>query len=152
MVHQASSYPRHVHGDSQLYSGKKVTPFDDTDCIGNKALYLLIGSRVDAYFQRAIRKFEGKGDQALLYIKNLCASVYADDTHHFHYLFTSIRIKEQESATNYFRRFTFARTEAEGAGNIYTEQALVNFALAGLATSKNPRYDTAVQFFFFGMR
>jgi len=101
---------------ASLIEGEKVTPFDDTDCIGNKALYLLIGSRVDAYFQRAIRKFEGKGDQALLYIKNLCASVNADDTHHFHYLFTSIPIKEQESATNYFRRCMFARTEAKGAG------------------------------------
>jgi hypothetical protein len=73
--------------------------------------------------------------------------VSADDTHHFHYLFTSLRIKEQESATNYLRRFTFARTEVEGAGNVYTKQALVNFALAGLATTKNPKYDTAVQLF-----
>ena len=122
-----------------LIQGEKITPYKDTDCIGNKALFLLIGSRVDAYFNRAIRKFEGKGDQALLYIKNHCASTSADDTHHFHHLFISIRIKENESATNYFRRFTFARTEAEGVGNTYSEQSLVNFALAGLITSKNPK-------------
>jgi len=130
-----------------LIQGEKITPYKDTDCIGNKALFLLIGSRVDAYFNRAIRKFEGKGDQALLYIKNHCASTSADDTHHFHHLFISIRIKENESATNYFRRFTFARTEAEGVGNTYSEQSLVNFALAGLITSRNPKYDTAVQLF-----
>jgi transposase InsO family protein len=67
--------------------------------------------------------------------------------HHFHHLFTSLRIKENESATNFFRRFTFARTEAEGVGNTYQEASLVNFALAGLAMSKNPKYDTAVQLY-----
>jgi hypothetical protein len=83
----------------------------------------------------------------LLYIENFCASINADDTHHIHYLFTSIQIKEQESATNYFHGFTFTRTEAKGAGNTYTKQSLVNFALAGLATPKNPKYDTAVQLY-----
>jgi hypothetical protein len=67
--------------------------------------------------------------------------------HHFHHLFTSIRIKENESATIFFRRFTFARTEAEGVGNMYSEQSLVNFALAGLGTSKSPKYDSAVQLY-----
>jgi hypothetical protein len=33
-----------------VIQGEKVIPFEDVDCIGNKALYLLIGSRVDAYF------------------------------------------------------------------------------------------------------
>jgi hypothetical protein len=132
---------------SEVIQGEKIMPFNDANCVGNKALYLVIGSRVDAYFQRAIRKLEGKGDQALLFIKNQCASTTADDTHHFHHLFASIRIKENESATNFFRRFTFAHTEAEGVGNIYAEQSLVNFALAGLGTSKNPKYDTAVQLY-----
>jgi hypothetical protein len=67
--------------------------------------------------------------------------------HHFHLLFTSIRIKKNESATNFFRRFTFARTEAEGVGNMYSEQSLVNLALAGLGTSKSPKYDSAVQLY-----
>jgi hypothetical protein len=130
-----------------VIQGETIIPYRDADCIGNKALFFLIGSRVDAYFQRAIRKFEGKGDQALLYIKNHCDNTTADDTHHFHHLFTSIRIKENESATNYFCHFSFAWTEAEGVGNTYSEQSLVNFALAGLITSKNPKYDTAVQLF-----
>jgi len=132
---------------SEVIQGEKIIPFKDANCVGIKALYLVIGSRVDAYFQRAIRKLEGKGDQALLLMKNQCASTTADDTHHFHHLFTSIRIKENESATNFFRRFTFTRTEAEGVGNVYSEQSLVNFALAGLGTSKNPKYDTAVQLY-----
>jgi translation initiation factor IF-1 len=132
---------------SEVIQGEKIIPFKDANCAGNKALYLVIGSRVDAYFQRAIRKLEGKGDQALLLIKNQCASTTADDMHHFHHLFTSIRIKENESANNFFRRFTFARTEAEGVGNVYSEQSLVNFALAGLGSSKSPKYDTAVQLY-----
>jgi hypothetical protein len=122
-----------------VIQGEIIIPYKDADCFGNKALFLLIGSRVDAYFQRAIRKFEGKGDQALSYIKNHCASTTADDTHHFHHFFTLICMKENESATNYFRCFTFAWTEAVGVGNSYSEQSLVNFALAGLITSKNPK-------------
>jgi hypothetical protein len=35
----------------------------------------------------------------------------------------------------------------EGAGNHYSEHTLVNFALAGLGSSKNTRYDTAVQLY-----
>jgi hypothetical protein len=83
----------------------------------------------------------------MIFIKNQCASTTADDTHHFHHLFTALWIKENENATNFFRRFTLARTEAEGVGNTYKDASLVNFALAGLATSKNPKYDTAVQLF-----
>jgi hypothetical protein len=132
---------------SEVIQGEKIIPFKDANCAGNKALYLVIGSRVDAYFQRAIRKLEGKGDQALLLIKNQCAITTADDMHHFHYLFNSIQIKENESASNFFRRFTFARTEAEGVANVYSEQSLVIFTLASLGTSKSPKYDTAVQLY-----
>lgn len=124
-----------------------IIPFTDSNCIGNKALFLLIGSRVDEYFQRAIQGFEGHGDKALKFIKSKCANITADDTHHFHHLFTTICIKESESATSYFRWFTFGRTEAEGAGNLYTSDALVNYPPAGMCTTKNPRYDTAVQLF-----
>jgi len=59
----------------------------------------------------------------------------------------SIRIKENESATIFFRRFTFARTEAEGVGDVYSDQSLVNFASAGLGMSENSKYDTAVQLY-----
>jgi hypothetical protein len=87
---------------SEVIQGDKIVPFKDVNCVRNKALYLIIGSWVDAYIQRAIRKLEGKGDQALLLIKNQCVSTTADHTHHFHHLFTSIRIRENESATIFF--------------------------------------------------
>jgi hypothetical protein len=37
--------------------------------------------------------------------------------------------------------------QGKEAGTLYTNQALVKFALAGFSTTKNPRYNTAVQFF-----
>jgi hypothetical protein len=78
----------------------------------------------------------------MIFIKNQRASTTAADMHHFHHLFTSLQIKENENATNFFRRFTFARTEAEGVGNTYQDTSLVNFALAGLATKKKTRNTT----------
>jgi hypothetical protein len=44
----------------------------------------------------------------------------ADDTQHFHHLFMSLCIKENESAANFFHCFTSATSEAEGAGNTYS--------------------------------
>jgi hypothetical protein len=59
-----------------------------------------------------------------------------------------LRIKDNESATNFFWRFTFARTEAEAAGNTYSEQQpLVSFALAGMNNTSNSRYDIALQLY-----
>jgi hypothetical protein len=58
-----------------------------------------------------------------------------------------LRIKDNESATNFFPRFTFARTEAEAAGNTYSEQQLVSFALAGMNNTSNSRYDIALQLY-----
>jgi hypothetical protein len=39
----------------------------------------------------------------------------------------------------FFKCFTFALTEAEAAGNIYTEEQLVSFALAGLTSTSNTK-------------
>jgi hypothetical protein len=47
---------------STLIQGEKIMPFKDIDCIRNKAVFLLIGSRVDTYFQQAIRKYKGIGN------------------------------------------------------------------------------------------
>ena len=49
---------------SSVIKEDEIIPFQNPNCIGNKALYLLIGSRVDGYFQRAIKQFKGKGDKA----------------------------------------------------------------------------------------
>jgi hypothetical protein len=50
-----------------------VVPFADPHCTGNRALYLLVCSRVDPYFQRAIKQFEPFGDKALDLIQKQCA-------------------------------------------------------------------------------
>jgi len=42
-----------------------VVPFSDPHATGNRALYLLISSRTDSYFQWAIKQFEPFGDKAL---------------------------------------------------------------------------------------
>ncbi len=112
--------------------------------MGNKALYLLIGSCIDGYFQRAIKQFEGHGDKALEFIKKQCASISAMDRHYFHHLFTSIHIKDNESATSFLRRFTYGKVQVESASNHYTEPELVDFVLAGLYNTKNMKYDTAI--------
>ncbi len=132
---------------SSVIKEDEIIPFQNPNCIGNKALYLLIGSRVDGYFQRAIKQFKGKGDKALELVKLQCANVNALDKHHFHHLFTSIRIKHNESAMSYLRRFIYAKTEAEGASNTYTETQLVDFALSGLFLTKNLKYETAIQLY-----
>jgi hypothetical protein len=106
---------------SEVFNSVNITPYDDAEFVGNKALYLLISATVDEYFQRAIKKFEGYGDKALAFIKTQCANISAEDTHHYHHIFTTMRIKDNKSATNFFKRFTSAQTEAEAAGNSYTE-------------------------------
>jgi len=58
-----------------------------------------------------------------------------------------MRIKDNESATNFFKHFTFAQTEAEAAGNSYTEDQLVSYALAGFTSTQNHRYETALQLY-----
>jgi hypothetical protein len=132
---------------SSVLCDDEIIPFDDSECIGNKALYLLIGSRVDGYFQRIIKQFEGKGDKSLELLKSQCANINALYKDHFHHLFTSIRIRDSESATSYLRRFTYAKTEAEGAGNVYTTPELVAFILSGLSNTKNMKYETAIQLY-----
>jgi len=107
----------------------------------------LIGSKVDTYFQRAIPHFSGHGDKALAFIRSQCANISTEDKAHFHHAFTTLRIKEYESATAFLKRFIFAKTEAESAGNSYSEHELVSFALTGLNHSKNPKYDTALQLY-----
>jgi hypothetical protein len=125
----------------------EIVPFDNPTCIGNKALYLLLGSRVDGFFQWAIKSNEGRGDKALALIKLQCANVNAFNKDFFHHLFTRIQIKDNESATSYLSRFTYAKTEAEGADNIYTEEQLVSFALSGLSNTKNLKYEMVIQLY-----
>jgi len=132
---------------SKVLNSVNVIPFEDADCVGNKALYLLVSATVDEYFQRAIKQFEGYGDKALAFIKTQCADINPEDTHHYHHVFTTLRIKDNESATNFFKHFTFAQTEAEAAGNTYSENQLVSYALAGFTSTHNHQYETALQLY-----
>jgi hypothetical protein len=54
---------------STILVDDKIVLFNDSACIGNKALYLLIGSRIDGYFQCATKQFEGAREKALALIK-----------------------------------------------------------------------------------
>jgi hypothetical protein len=93
--------------------------YSNSNDFGNKALFLLIGAKVDTYFQRALRHFSRQGDKALAFIKSQCINVSNEDKTHFHHIFTTLQIKENESATAFIRRFIFVKTESESAGNLY---------------------------------
>jgi hypothetical protein len=128
-----------------VFQENENVSFSNPDDIGNRALYLLICSKVDEYFQWSVKQFEGFGDKALASIKIQCANINAEDTHHYHHMFTSLHIKYNESATNFFRRFTYAHTEVEAAGNSYTNERLVSYALSGLNSTHNTKYNTTLQ-------
>jgi hypothetical protein len=130
-----------------VFQDNEIVPFSNPNDIGNRALYLLICSKVDEYFHWSVKQFEGFGDKALASIKIQCANISAEDTHHYHHMFTSLHIKDNESATNFFCRFTYTCTEAEAAGNSYTNEQLVSCALAGLNSTHNAKYDTALQLY-----
>ena len=132
---------------SKVFQDSNIKPYDDAKHVGNKALYLLVSAKTDEYFQRAIKKFKGYGDKALAFIKTQCANISTEDTHHYHHAFITMQIKENESATNIFKRFTFAQTEVEAAENKYTEEQLVSYALAGFTSTQNNRYETALQLY-----
>jgi hypothetical protein len=69
---------------ASVLPGDKVVPFLDPHCVGNRALYLLLSSRTDAYFQQAIRQFEPFGDKALELLQNQCAHISREDKSYFH--------------------------------------------------------------------
>ncbi len=124
-----------------------VVHFTDPHNIGNKALYLLLCSRTDAYFQRAVKKFEPFGDKALELIQKQCAHISRMDKHHFHEVFMGLRIREHESATSFLKCFTYAKTTAEDANNTYTNEQLVDYVFAGLRSSSKDVYKTALQLY-----
>jgi hypothetical protein len=54
---------------SVIHHDEKIGFYQNSNDFGNKALFLLIGAKVDTYFQRAIRPFAGPGDKALAFIR-----------------------------------------------------------------------------------
>jgi len=125
----------------------KVVPFSDPHAIGNRALYLLISSRTDSYFQRAIKQFEPFGDKALELLQEQCTHISREDKSYFHKQLIGLKIRENESASNFIKRFTCAKTTAEAASNEYTNDQLVDFVLAGIRSSKQDAYRTALQLY-----
>jgi len=125
----------------------KVIPFDDPHSTGNRALYLLISSRTDSYFQRAIKQFEPFGDKALALLQEQCAHISREDKSYFHERLVGLRIRENESASSFIKRFTYAKTTAEAATIVYSDDELVDFVLAGLRSSKQTVYQTALQLY-----
>jgi len=120
--------------------------FKNPHAIGNRALYLLIASRTDSYFQRAIKQFDSFGDMALELLQEQCAHISREDKSYFHEQLIGLQIRESESASNFIKRFTYAKTTAEAASNCYTNDQLVDYVLAGIRSSKQDVYQTALHF------
>jgi hypothetical protein len=117
---------------SSVLPKDKVIPFEDPNSIGNRALYLLISSRMDSYFQHAIKEY---------------AHISGEDKSYFHKQLIRLKIRDNESTSNFIKRFTYAMTTAEAASNSYTDDQLVDFVLAGIHSSKQDVYCTAVQLY-----
>ncbi len=69
------------------------------------------------------------------------------DKSYFHEQFIGLRIRENETAINFLKRFTYAQTTAEAASNSYTTDQLVDYILAGLRPTKQDVYLTALQLY-----
>lgn len=68
---------------SQVLPVDTVIHYTDPNHVGNRALYMLICSRVDAYFQCVIKEYEPFGDRALELIQKQCAHISKLDKTHF---------------------------------------------------------------------
>mmetsp|Transcript_25900 Transcript_25900/g.37116 ORF Transcript_25900/g.37116 Transcript_25900/m.37116 type:complete len:145 (-) Transcript_25900:127-561(-) len=119
---------------------EKIIPYADKQCIGNRALYQLIISKVDNHCRDLLRHCNEEGDTALELLFVKCANVTGVDTDHYHQLFVGLRAFHDESATRFIDRFLVARTCAERAQNEYSNSKLVSFLLTGLSGHKNPNY------------
>jgi len=130
---------------ASVLPNNKVIPFADPHTAGNRVLYLLISSRTDSYFKRVIKQFEPFSDKALELLQEQCAHISWEDKSYFHERLVGLRIREDETASSFIKRFTYAKATAEAASNTCTDNQLVDFALAGLRSSKQDVYLTALQ-------
>jgi hypothetical protein len=132
---------------ASVLPGDKVVPFADPASIGNRDLYLLISSRTDSYFQWAIKQFEPFGDKALKLLQEQCAHISREDKSYFHEQLIGLKIRENESASNFIKCFTYAKMTAEAVSNTYTNEQLVDFVLAGIRSFKQDVYRTSLQLY-----
>jgi hypothetical protein len=57
---------------SNVFPVDTVIHYLDPHHVGNRALYMIICSRVDPYFQRVIKEYEPFGDKTLEIIQKQC--------------------------------------------------------------------------------
>jgi len=124
-----------------------VVPFSNPHATGNQALYLLISSRTDSYFQCSIKQFEPFGDKALTLLQEQCAHIRREDKSYFHERLVGLKIRENERASSFIKCLNYAKTTAEAGSNTYSDDQLVDFVLAGMRSSKKDVYLTALQLY-----
>jgi len=132
---------------ASVLPGDSIIPFRDLHSNGNRALYLLLSTRTDSYFQRAIKQHEPFGDKALELIQKQCTHISCEDKSYFHETFICLRIRENESASSFLKRFTYTKTTVEAASNTCTDDQLVDYVLSGICPSKQDVYNTALQLY-----
>jgi hypothetical protein len=123
---------------------EKIIPYTDKQCVGNRALYQLILSKVDNHCRDLLQHCNEEGDTALELLFVKCANVTGVDTDHYHQLFVGLRAFHEESATRFIDRFLVARTCAERAQNEYSNSKLVSYLLTGLSGHKNSNYQLLI--------
>lgn len=72
---------------TRIIKVEQIISYLDPLTIGNKAIYFLVASRVDEYFQCAIKNFTGYGDRALRFLQQQCTNIEESDKHHYNLLF-----------------------------------------------------------------
>jgi hypothetical protein len=102
---------------------------------------------MDSYFQCGIKQFEPFGDKALELLQEQCAHISREDKSYFHEQLIGLKIRDNESASNFIKHFTYAKTTSEAASNSYSDDQLVDFVLAGIRSSKQDVYRTALQLY-----
>jgi hypothetical protein len=128
-----------------LDADNEIVLFHDSNCVGNRALYMLLCSKVDNFYRNLIQREQNMGDKALKLLKSYCASCTIVDKTHFHRELTNLRIITDETATHFLKRFTVARTKAIIADNEYSDDETVDLFLAAVAQSKNVQYLYVIQ-------
>jgi len=130
---------------SVLDSNNNIVEFPTPDYIGNKALYLLISSKVDYFYRNLIQHHYNDGDKALVLLKNYCANCTLVDKYHFHRKFTNLRILQDENATHFLKHFIIGKMKAVIANNTYSDNETFDLFLAAMNGTKNVKYLYVVQ-------
>ena len=129
---------------SSIMPKETIIPFQDKKCVGNRALYQLILSKVDNHCRDLLRHCDEEGDTALELLFVKCANVTGVDTDHYHQILVGLRIFQDESATKFIGRFLVARTSAERAKNEYTNSKLVSYLITGISGHRNTSYQLLI--------